>query len=187
MAEQDAQETENAADAGGEKKGGIVRLALIGLGLFVLVSVSQLTTTIVASKFMPGLAGNAAPEEEVEAVAVAEDPRVEVASLDPPIYTSLDQPLIVSFQTEDSIRFLQLTVEAMARDEDSITAFTTHRPAIKNNLLTLFASMPFAELATVAGKEKARDAALKEVQSVLTANAPKAKIEDIYFTSFVVQ
>lgn len=188
MAEQETQETENAEDgAGSEKKGGIVRLAGLAAGLFVLMSVSQLTTMVVASKFLPGVTqGAAAVEEEGEMPADGEEV-IDVAALDPPQYASLNQPLVVSFQSNDSIRFLQLTVEAMARDDESITAFTTHTPAIRNNLLTLFASLDLNELVTVAGKERARDAALAEVQAVLASTAPDAMIEDIYFTSFVVQ
>ena len=186
MAEQESQDTQGSEGTGGEKKGGIVRLAGLAAGLFVLMSVSQLTTMIVASKFLPGTSQGAQVAEDGEMAEDGEEV-LNVAALEPPQYASLNQPLVVSYQSDSTIRFLQLTVEAMARDEDSISAFTTHTPAIRNNLLTLFASLDLNELATVGGKEKARAAALAEVQSVLASTAPEATIEDIYFTSFVVQ
>ncbi|MGD8341295.1 MAG: flagellar basal body-associated FliL family protein [Gammaproteobacteria bacterium] len=187
MAEQDSQETRDGAEAGKGGSGGIVRLLGLGAGLFVLMSLAQITTAIVAKNFLPGVFYGSPPESEVAMEAEGDGDVTEMASLDPPIYASLDQPLIVSYREDSTMRFLQLTVEAMARDEESIVAFQTHSPAIRNNLLTLFAMQSLDDLVTVAGKEKARAAALEEVQSILEANEPDVRIEDIYFTSFVVQ
>jgi flagellar FliL protein len=188
MAEQDSQEAQGGAGAGKEKSGGIVRLLGLGAGLFVLMSLAQITTVIIARNFFPGAVLYSAPEDGEAAMEGEGDGEVtDLAALDPPIYASLDQPLVVSYREDSTIRFLQLTVEVMARDEESILAFQAHSPVIRNNLLTLLATQNFDDLVTVAGKEKARAAALAEVQSVLEANEAGVRIEDVYFTSFVVQ
>jgi flagellar FliL protein len=61
-------------------------------------------------------------------------------------------------------------------------------PVIRNNLLMMFGGQTLATLTNRDEKEKLRAAALAEVQRILAANAVGAPgVEDLYFTSFVVQ
>lgn len=90
------------------------------------------------------------------------------------------------------MRFLQATVEVMARDEDSIKAVQLHMPVIRNNLLNTLSDKSLVDLTSRDGKEALRKDCLAEVQRILKANPPKEKnkkihVEDLYFTSFVVQ
>ena len=94
---------------------------------------------------------------------------------------------MVSFEDRSAIRFLQVTVEVMARDEESIIAVQTHTPVIPNDLLMLMGGRTLSDLTKTEGKESLRQAALVEVQRILTENTGKPGVEDLYFTSFVVQ
>jgi flagellar FliL protein len=169
--------------------GGIGKTIGLGVGLFVLVIAAQFVTGIVGCMVLPGLMPGC-PEPVAE---VTKDGKpVEAAPKGPPIYHAFDPPLVVSFQEQGSMRFLQVTVEVMARDEESIAAITTHMPVIRNNLLNIFSGKGFADLTTREGKETLRKECLTEVQKVLKANQPAdaehaLKVEDLYFTSFVVQ
>ena len=75
----------------------------------------------------------------------------------------------------------------MARNEEAIAAVQTHTPVIRNNLLMLMGSQTLADLTGVEGREALRQASLREVQDILETNTGDPGIEDIYFTSFVVQ
>jgi flagellar FliL protein len=75
----------------------------------------------------------------------------------------------------------------MAHDDDSIKAVTTHTPVIRNNLLMLMGGRTLAELTSTEGKEKLRAESLAEVQRILKGFDDKNDVEDLYFTSFVVQ
>jgi flagellar FliL protein len=58
---------------------------------------------------------------------------------------------------------------------------------IRNNLLMLMNGRDYKSLMNREGKEALRLECLKEVQRILTKETGSAGIEDLYFTSFVVQ
>ncbi len=176
-----AEETE-VAQAESGSKGGIVKTLGIAVGLFVLMLASQLVAPMLACNFMPQLMPGCAQVASVDEVKPEkEEPK------GPPQYLALDPPLVVSFEDRQAIRFLQVTVEVMARDELSIQAVTTHTPVIRNNLLMLMGGRTLADLTNTEGKELLRQEALAEVQRILTEFDDGNEIEELYFTSFVVQ
>lgn len=193
-----ATEEAEVAQATKETKGasGLGKTLGLGVGLFVLVIIAQLVTGIVGCMVMPGLMPGCAQfaeeaADDAAATAGKKKPKGKAAEPKaPPVYFAFDPPLVVSFQDQNTMRFLQATVEVMARDDASITAVQLHMPVIRNNLLDTLSGRSLADLTSREGKETLRKECLAEVQKVLKANATKesrADIEDLYFTSFVVQ
>ena len=129
------------------------------------------------------------PEPESEVVEIGDGEVIEVSELPelPPIFLPLNPPLVVNFEVDQVVRFLQLTIEVMARDQEVIDQVQLHMPVIRNNLLFLFGAQDYAEINTRAGKEQLRAQALEEIRAVLVKNTGQAGVEDVYFTSFVVQ
>jgi flagellar FliL protein len=181
-------ENKEAAEEGkGEaKSGGMIKMLGIGVGLIVVMIGGQIGTLILAKSVLPNLIYPdwmmALAPVEVVAETVAPD-----VPPPPPLYTRIDPTIVVSFQSGSQVRFLQVTLEAMARDQASIEAFELHSPKIRNNLLMLLGSQSLEDMATREGKERVRQLALEEVRNALAEDAKSAKIEDLYFTSFVVQ
>ena len=182
----DDKETSDGEAAPGKQSGGIVKMAIMGVGLIGVMIGVQLGTLIIAKSMMPEmlfpdwmLALQPVPEvvEELQ-------PKQPLA---PAVYTRLNPSIVVSYQEGDTVRFLQVTLEAMARDEESIAAFELHTPQIRNNLLALLSDEDLEELTTREGKDRVRKKSLEEVQSILAAEDPNVEIEDLYFTSFVLQ
>jgi flagellar protein FliL len=102
-------------------------------------------------------------------------------------YFSLDPPFIVNFTGKSRARFLQVSIEGMTRDITVKENITKHFPQVRNNLVLLLSSKTYEELNTPEGKKTLRKQVLKEVQKVLEAESGKGDIEDVYFTSFVMQ
>ena len=75
----------------------------------------------------------------------------------------------------------------MARDQDVIDAVEEHRPLLRNNLLLLFSAQTPESIGSPEGKEELRREALTEVQTTLEELGEPAAVEDLYFTSLVVQ
>lgn len=181
MAAEETEQTETTpATEAASGSGGLVKTLVIAVGLFGLMLASQLVGPMLACKFMrdqtPGCPAPPEPtEDEIR------------ADLGPPIYLALDPPMVVSFEDQQAIRFLQVTVEVMSREEESIQAVTTHLPLIRNNLLMLMGAKTVAELTNTEGKEALRQEALKEVREILKRNTGAPGVEDLYFTTFVVQ
>lgn len=106
----------------------------------------------------------------------------------PPIYIALDPPFVVNFETEQLVRFLQVTIELMTRDAPTSELLKTHDPVIRNDLLMLFANQKYENVSTRAGKEKLRQEALETIRKVLAgAGGDPQRLEAVYFTSFVMQ
>lgn len=196
MAQKDKQLDDDEADgdekaAKGAKKPGVMKLVILGgLAVFVAVLGAQVAAPLVTQMISGhGQAAEATADgdelgdegEEIE-VAAAQTPT------GPALYTPLDPPFVVSFSDKDGdTRFLQLTLQAMARNERAIDEVKRHSPAIRNAFLFLISGYKVEDLATLEGKEKLRAAMLASAQEIMENNTGEPSIEELYFTSLVIQ
>jgi flagellar FliL protein len=102
-------------------------------------------------------------------------------------YFSLDPAFIVNFTGKSRARFLQVSIEGMTRDEKVKEEITKHFPQVRNNIVLLLSGKTSEQLSTPQGKDKLRKEVLKEIQDILVAETGKEGVEDVYFTSFVMQ
>jgi flagellar FliL protein len=174
-----------AAAAAAKAGGGFLKAAGITAGLFLLMLTAQLAGPVIGCALLPGLT----PGCQFAGETGAKGPGAKAKA--PPVYFPMDPPMVVSFQDAGTIRFLQVAVELMARDEKVMEQVQTHMPVIRNNLLMLLGGQTLTTLTNRDDKEELRRQALAEVQRILKENATGTKegpgIEDLYFTSFVVQ
>jgi len=106
----------------------------------------------------------------------------------PPLYVALDPPFVVNFEGEQLVRFLQVTVQVLTREPETQEILKVNDPVIRNDLLMLFANQKYEVVAQREGKEKLRMEALKSIKHVVETNGGKPdSIENVYFTSFVMQ
>ncbi len=105
-----------------------------------------------------------------------------------PIYYKFDPAFVVNFGGPGSARYLQVTLEAMSRNAAILDVLKDNEPAVRNDLVLLFSSQDDATLMSTDGKEKLRAETLAAIQKVLNEEGADGKlIEQVYFTSFVVQ
>jgi len=133
------------------------------------------------------LLAEAEEEEIIEEEPIVEEEPEEEEAIAPAIYTALDPPFVVSFDAEDGARYLQLTLQAMARDEETIAAVKQHAPAIRNSVLFMLSGYELEVLATQAGKEELRKSLLGATNEILAKNGVESPVEELYFTSLVIQ
>lgn len=165
-----------------------MKLIIVGaLALFVAVLGAQVAAPIV-NRMVSGDVAASAPAGEhdeaapkVAAKAHSEEPQA------PAQYIALDPPFVVSFDEEDGARYLQLQVQAMARDAATIAAVKQHSPAVRNAFLFLLSGYEIDALTTQAGKEELRQSLLKATNEIMKKNRVSTPVEDLYFTSLVVQ
>lgn len=106
----------------------------------------------------------------------------------PPIYVKLDPPFVVNFDANGVMRFLQVTVEVMTRDAHAAELVKANDPMIRNDLLLLFGNQRSTDITTLEGKEKLRADALATVAKVVASEGGEGKkVEQLFFTSFVMQ
>jgi flagellar FliL protein len=104
----------------------------------------------------------------------------------PSLFYAIDPPLVVNFEDGSAVRFLQISMEIMAKDQKSLESVQKNIPLIRNNLLLLMSNRNYQSLMSREGKEKLRAEALAEIQSVQKKTGG-LEIDDVLFTSFVVQ
>ncbi len=184
-------EEQQAAAPSPPKSGGPVALIVNGAGIFAVT-----LAAVVAGGFINELLHP--PQElvlDAEGQLTLKPPPAEKADgkarakpSGPAIYFAFDPPLIVNFEQDGAVRFLQVTVEVMARDAETIAAVQQNAPLIRNNLMLMMSSLEYAQVMSREGKEALRAKSLAEVQAILERETGgKAALEDLLFTSFVVQ
>lgn len=150
---------------------------MTGAIVFVAVMLAQIAAPFV----LPLIHGE-------QPTALSVDGDVDPALLGPALYTPLDPPLLANFVDETgATRFLQLGVQAMAREQKVIDAIQVHAPALRNAFLLLITNQSYAEVVTREGKERLREEMLVEARATLQRQAGLDGIEELYFTSFIIQ
>lgn len=166
--------------------GGAVGMLINALGIFTLCLAAVVVGGVINARLHP-------PQEfEQDAdgrlrLKRPEQHTAHDAEAKPSLYLALEPPLIVNFPDTDGVRFLQLTITVMAREQAVLDAVARYNPVIRNNLITIMSGRDSQSLLTREGKEKLRQEALREVQSILSRETGAPGIEDLLFTSFVVQ
>ncbi|MEN8718875.1 MAG: flagellar basal body-associated FliL family protein [Oceanococcaceae bacterium] len=105
-----------------------------------------------------------------------------------PVYIELRPAFVINLADSDANRFLQVEVDLMSRDPKAPMHVETHMPAIRHQVVMDLSSRKYAELRTVEGKEAILAHIRDRMNALLEKNQQQANvIEDVYFSSFVMQ
>ncbi len=163
-------ESETETPAGG---GMMKKLVLIGGAVALIAAGVYAAMTFLGS------------DEPVEGEEITEEAPVVAA---PALYASLHPPLVVNFKdAHGDSHYMQITMEAMARDQDVINAVREHTPVIRNALILLFSGAVYEEVITREGKEQMLADGLLEIQQVMEERIGETGVEALYFTALVIQ
>lgn len=152
----------------------------------IVVIVLVIVGATVGGLFAAGIIGGSHVGEDAEE-GDEEDEEGSEEPVGPAVYIPIEPAFVVNFTDTEKARFLQITMEAMTRNPDVSGQITTHLPAIRNNLVLLFSSQTYAAVSTLEGKESLREEALTVVQEILEQETGDAGVEEVYFTSIVMQ
>ncbi|MFT4564442.1 MAG: flagellar FliL protein [Gammaproteobacteria bacterium] len=115
----------------------------------------------------------------------------EVAEAEPiaeSFYVALEPAFVVNFQDKSNkTKFLKAELNVVTIDDEVPDAIAKHMPAIRNNLILLFSRQIYEDLLPHDGKEALRAEALSQVQAVIEKQTGKPGVDDLFFTSFVMQ
>jgi len=155
--------------------------------LWGLVIMALTGGSVGATLYLQGQLDKLAPGGSVAVTVSANGAAAPVVHKDPPLYLPLDPPLVVNFEDQGVLRYLQVSLAVMTRDKAMIETVTNNLPPIRNNLIMLFGKQDFATLVSTEGREKLRSQALEEIQSILRQEIGKSGVEAVYFTNFIMQ
>ena len=125
--------------------------------------------------------------------------------LGPLTYLTMVPEFVVNFGPGSKVRYLQVDLQVSTRQEKSLDTVRTYRPVIRNDILVVLSDVSYEDLIDRAGKEALRkkllDAINKVVVSAEHASSNDSKkdghanddekikgpIENVYYTSFIMQ
>lgn len=164
---------------------------IIGLGATVVILLILVAGG--AGYLLSGGGGDSAANspitEEGEALAAVEtkepteEPTEEVDARTP-IFVSLKPDFTANFKVGDQARFLQIAIDVMARDEAIIKKTESLMPMIRHRVVEIL-SRQDGTIYTAEGKDLLRKNILESLKEVVSD--PSGTIEDVFFTSFVIQ
>lgn len=105
----------------------------------------------------------------------------------PPVYFSIDPSFTVNLVDARGMRFLQVNVDVMSRDEEVISKVEAYLPRVRNDLIMLFTKLSKDDVNTEASRLKIQADALAVINKVLKDESGKAGVEAVYFSKFVMQ
>ncbi|WP_122552775.1 flagellar basal body-associated protein FliL [Pseudomonas viridiflava] len=163
--------SEEVKDPASKGKLKLIIVAVVALLLAVGLSVGA--TWFIMHK------GESAPDPAVAAAAANARP---VAVFEP-----LTPAFVVNFNANGRQRYMQVSITMLGRNAADMEALKVHMPVIRNNLVMLFAAIPFESLASPIGQEMLRQKATASIQEVAQKELGKTVIEQLLFTNFVLQ
>lgn len=153
--------------------GGKLKLVLIIVGALLLVGGSIGGTLLIVGG-------------DDQTAATEADEEVEVSRGDAS-YIELKPAFTVNLAPEDPVGFLQVSMQVLTFNDDVADELEKHKPLIRNDLLVLFGKQSSAELRAPEGKERLQKSALETVQSVINKHGSGGEVDNVFFTSFVMQ
>lgn len=177
---------EEPAAAPPNKKKAVIKWILIVLGVLVLVAASIAATMY----FMNSSSHGKDAAHEAGQSSTGKTTKEEKEKSKQPkvaIYYKIDPPFVVNFQGQSGTRFLQVAIELMTYDQEAIAAIEMHMPVIRNNIVFLLSGANYEQINTLEGKQKLRADTLAEIQKILKDKIGRPGVEEVYFTSIVMQ
>ncbi len=102
----------------------------------------------------------------------------------PPIYSKLE-PFTVNLKDPGVAMQTAITLRVASDDVDANVQL--RMPEIRNQILLILSNQQSADLMTEAGKEKLGNEIEVAVNKILKAKTPKAGVDKVLFTSFIIQ
>ncbi|KAB7627176.1 flagellar basal body-associated protein FliL [Alkalilimnicola sp. S0819] len=163
---------------------GLTRLMIVLILLVVLLLGSGVTLAL----YMTGVVGGLGGEQEL-AEGEGEEIEEEVATepLLEPQYMPLEPALVVNFERNGRLGYLQVNMQLMVRGSEAMNNVLEHMPVIRDAMLMLLSSQTYEDVRTREGKEALRAQAVAEANRVLEEKQVEDRVEAVYFTGFVMQ
>jgi len=125
------------------------------------------------------LALNAWANEEKKEGKEGEAPKTEFYNLTP--------ALVGNYGSGPKLKYYKADIALMMTGKEAKERVEFHEPLIRNQLVMLFAQQTDETLAGVEAREKLRQEALKQVQSVVNQEEGKPLVEDLLFNNLIIQ
>lgn len=104
-------------------------------------------------------------------------------------YITLSPPFVGNYGLDGTpkLKVYKADVALRVTGEDSAKLVKANEPLIRNQLVALFTQQTSDAMASIEGKEKLRQEALKQTQQVMNDETGKPVVEDLLFNNLIIQ
>ena len=103
-----------------------------------------------------------------------------------PVFATLE-PFTVNLQQETGEQFLQVAMTVQVSDEKSLEEIKVYNPQVRNRILLLLSSKKASEINTADGKKKLADEVAAQIRLPFAKQGKPQGVDNVFFTSFVIQ
>ncbi len=147
--------------------------------LIIIISVAVLFMGMVGAGFF--ILWNKISQVPVDPSKVAEMSVEEEENVIGPLYP-LDT-MIVNLSDDGGKRYLRVTMALELSDPDSVETIESRLPQIRDAVLMILPTKTYDDVSTTDGKIALRNQIMEKINTLMT----KGRVNNIYFTEFVVQ
>ena len=147
--------------------------------LIIIISVAVLFMGMVGAGFF--ILWNKISQVPVDPSKVAEMAVEEEENVIGPLYP-LDT-MIVNLSDDGGKRYLRVTMALELSDPDSVDTIESRLPQIRDAVLMILPTKTYDDVSTTDGKIALRNQVMEKINTLMT----KGRVNNIYFTEFVVQ
>ncbi len=144
---------------------------------------SKLILIIVAACVLLGAGGGAAWFFMSQKSAPAAAKPAEIL---PPVFVVLE-PFTVNLRSEDTEQYLQVAMTLQVKEQEAADQIKLYMPEVRNRLLLLLSSKSGQEILTPEGKKKLADEIMASLKTPFAPHTKPQGVNNVFFTSFVVQ
>lgn len=147
--------------------------------LIIIISVAVLFMGMVGAGFF--ILWNKISQLPPDPAAVQEMPVEEDENVIGPLY-SLDT-MIVNLSDHGGKRYLRVTMALELSDPEAVATIESRLPQVRDSILMILPTKKYEEISTTDGKIALRTEVMDKINTLMT----KGRVNNIYFTEFVVQ
>jgi flagellar FliL protein len=147
--------------------------------LIIIISVAVLFMGMVGAGFF--ILWNKISQIPLDPSKVEEMPVEEEENVIGPLYT-LDT-MIVNLSDQGGKRYLRVTMALELSDPDAVAIIESRLPQVRDAILMILPAKKYEDVSTTDGKIALRSQVMEKINSLMT----KGRVNNIYFTEFVVQ
>ena len=160
------------------EEGGKKKLYIIMAGVLLLLVASALTAWLLTADQASLAEGEPGAEQQAANKDVVKGPA---------IYLALEPSFVVNLPPGGSARMLQLGVQVMARNKDTVEFIADNEPMVRHHLIDMFANQRADNLRSSGGKAKLQADVEQTLNGILKNENGPGEVEAVFFTSFVMQ
>ncbi|MCB5189268.1 flagellar basal body-associated protein FliL [Methylobacillus arboreus] len=113
-------------------------------------------------------------------------PKEEKVVVKEPVFVTLET-FTVNLQPDPDDQYLQVDLTVQVADSSQADSIKMHMPSVRNRILILLSSKKSSELLTSEGKKALTNEIIAQLSEPFSPGAKPQVVNDVFFTSFVIQ